>query len=141
MPGFWDASALLPLCVPAQNSAHQRRLLRQYAPVVWWGTPVEVLSALARLRKQELLTEAQRHAAQQRLETLKAVWREIQPSNRVRDLAETLLDRHELRAGDALQLAAAMVWCNERPKNRALFCRDFRLRTAARREGFTLFDA
>ena len=137
MPGFWDASAIVPLCVPAQNPGHGRRLLHQHAPVVWWGTTVEVISALARLKRERLLTEAQHLAASQRLEALQKVWREIQPTDRLRDLAKTRLDRYEIRAADALQLAAALVWCNERPKNRAFLCRDVRLREVARKEGFT----
>ena len=140
MPGFWDASALVPLCVPSQNPGHLRRVLHQYGPVVWWGTPTEVLSALARLRRERTLIESQHGAACQRLAALSKTWREIQPTNRLRHLAETRLDRYDLRAGDALQLAAALVWCNEKPKNRAFLCRNSRLRDAARREGFTLIE-
>jgi predicted nucleic acid-binding protein len=141
MTGFWDASALVPLCVPAQNTGPSRRLLREYSPAVWWGTPVEIQSALSRLRRQQLITEAQHNAARDRLTHLRKTWREIHPTNRLRHLAETLLDRHQLRSGDALQLAAALVWSNERPKNRAFLCRDLRLMDAAHAEGFAIVDA
>src|ERR1700675_5020624 len=94
MTGFWDASALVPLCVPAQNSGNGRRLLREYAPAVWWGTTVEIVSALARLHRQRVLTDAQRHAAGERVGALRRSWREIQPSSRLRELAEFQLDRH-----------------------------------------------
>jgi predicted nucleic acid-binding protein len=47
-----------------------------------------------------------------------------------------VLELHELRAADALQLAAALVWCSERPKNRPFLCRDARLIAAARQECF-----
>ena len=40
MQGFWDASAITPLSVPMENPGLSRRLIRQHAPVVWWGTPV-----------------------------------------------------------------------------------------------------
>jgi predicted nucleic acid-binding protein len=140
MTGFWDASALVPLCVPAQNSGNVRRLLREYAPVVWWGTTVEVVSALARLHRQRVLTAAQRHAARDRVGALRISWREIQPSSRLRELAEFQLDRHELKAADAVQLAAALVWCNERPRNRPFLCHDVKLRVAALHEGFLLVD-
>jgi hypothetical protein len=63
MPGFWDASALVPLCVPSQNRGDGRKLLSEYAPIVWWGSAIEVTSALARLRRQRLLPDAQHHAA------------------------------------------------------------------------------
>jgi uncharacterized protein len=140
MPGFWDASAIVPLCVPAQNVGRERQLLRQHAPVVWWGTAIEVVSALVRLRRQDFLTESQYHSADKRFSALRRSWREIIPTSRVRELSEIQLDRYDLRAGDALQLAAALVWCNQRPKNRAFLCRDVRLRDAARSEGFQLID-
>ncbi|HEY6390704.1 MAG TPA: type II toxin-antitoxin system VapC family toxin [Bryobacteraceae bacterium] len=140
MPGFWDASAIAPLCVPAQNAGHDRQLLHQHAPVVWWGTAIEVVSALVRLRRQNFFTEPQYYAAYKRFTALRRSWREIQPTNRVRDLCEIQLDRYDLRAADGLQLAAALVWCNQRPKNRPFLCRDIRLRAAARSEGFLLVD-
>lgn len=138
MPGFWDASAIVTLCVPAQNSGNNRRLLRKYPPVVWWGTSVEATSALARLHRQDFLTDPQYHGARERLEVLQKSWREIQPSTRLRELAELQLDRHELRAADALQLAAALIWCNQRPRNRHFLCRDVKLQLAASKEGFSL---
>jgi uncharacterized protein len=66
--------------------------------------------------------------------------REIQPSRRLGQLAEDQISRHELRAADALQLAAALVWFNQRPRNRAFLCRDVKLREAARDQGFALVD-
>jgi len=141
MRAFWDASAIVPLCVPQQAPGRERQALRSYPPVVWWGTPVEVTSAVLRLRREEHLNDSQQEAARQRLARLRQSWAEVQPAERVRMLAERLLERHALRAADALQLAAALVWCNERPKGRYFFCRDRRLADVARREGFTLGEA
>ena len=62
---------------------------------------------------------------------------EVQPGPEVRELAEDRLERHDLRAADALQLAAALVWCNRRPSRRHFICLDKKLRMAARAEGFT----
>jgi len=140
MRGFWDASAIVPLCVPIENPGQGRHLLRQHAPVVWWSTHVEVVSALCRLKRAQVLSEAQYAAARRRLVLLRKSWREMQPTNRLRDLAETCLHRHQLRAADAFQLAAALVWCNEKPRNRAFLCRDIRLTEAARQEGFTAIE-
>jgi hypothetical protein len=140
MPAFWDTSALVPLCVPAQNSGNNRRLLREYPPAVWWGTVIEAISALARLHRQQLLSNSQHRAARDRLTMLSSTWREIQPSVRVRELAERQFDRHELRAADAFQLAAALIWCRERPRNRPFLCRDIKLREVARNEGFLIVD-
>jgi predicted nucleic acid-binding protein len=101
---------------------------------------VEIQSALARLKREGVLIEKYYSAALQRLTLLRSGWREIQPTNRVRDIAVSRLQLHELRSADALQLAAALVWCNETPKNRAFLCRDARLRDAARREGFDVVE-
>lgn len=43
-----------------------------------------------------------------------------------------------MRAADAAQLAAALVWCRERPKQRPLVCFDERLRAAATAVGFSV---
>jgi hypothetical protein len=94
---FWDVSA------------DDRRM------VVWWGTPVEARSALARLVRDGTLTDAERDKAPRLLRQLQPSWDEIQPSERVRAIAEKLPDRHDVRALDALQLAAALVWCRQRP--------------------------
>lgn len=60
---------------------------------------------------------------------------EILPSNAVRDEAARLFRRHSLRAADALQLAAAIVWAG--PARGAEFVtRDERLALVARLEGF-----
>ena len=42
----------------------------------------------------------------------------VAPTTRVRGRAEPLLTAHALRAGDALPLAAALVWCEESPAGR-----------------------
>jgi predicted nucleic acid-binding protein len=46
--------------------------------------------------------------------------------------------RHPLRAADALQLAAALIWCEEQPHGETFVSLDDRLRGAASKEGFTL---
>jgi predicted nucleic acid-binding protein len=136
MPAFWDASALVPLCLPGPADPRARRLLREQKPVVWWGTPVEMAGAFARLRREGHLTPTQAESARTRLDILRRAWLEVQPIAEVRELAEDLIERRELRAADALQLAAALVWCNRRPARRHFICQDRRLRRAASEEGF-----
>jgi predicted nucleic acid-binding protein len=63
---------------------------------------------------------------------------EIEPTEEVRTLAESALEKHDLRAADALQLAAALVFCHERPRGRWFVCFDRRLAAAADIEGFTV---
>lgn len=65
-------------------------------------------------------------------------WQEIAPSDRVRALATILIRRHALRAGDALQLGAALDWVDNDPTGRGFVTFDARLATAAALEGFTV---
>lgn len=139
MRAFWDASAVVPLCAPA-DAPPRPQLLRDYEPVVWWATPVEVVSAIARLQRQGFLGSVQAQVALRRLALLRNAWREVQPVDQVRELAQLQLERYELRAGDALQLAAALVWCNERPRRRNFLCADRRLSHAAERAGFNVIE-
>jgi predicted nucleic acid-binding protein len=136
---FWDASAIVPLCCPQPASTPARRLRRELKrTVVWWGTPLEARSAFARLVRDGQLTAAERVTAVRLLGQLRLAWDEILPSEKVRSLAEDLPDTYGVRAADAAQLAAALVWCRERPRQRPLVCFDERLRTAATALGFAV---
>lgn len=136
---FWDASAIVPLCCWQAETTQTRRLRRELKPmVVWWGTPVEARSAFARLVRAGQLDSSGRVDAIRRLGQLRDAWDEVSPMERVRALAEELPDTHGMRAADAAQLAAALVWCRERPRQRPLVCFDERLRTAAAALGFSV---
>jgi hypothetical protein len=63
------------------------------------------------------------------------------PSESVRRTAERLLRTHPLRAADSLQLAAALIASDHDPRSLELVCMDERLKSAARREGFTVLGA
>lgn len=103
------------------------------APVVWWATAVEATSGIVRSR----LADPQLLAAGlQRLRGLREEWREIEPSERVREIALDNLRSFDLRAADAMQLAAALVWAEERPAGHRFICNDRRLSEAARTLGF-----
>jgi len=65
---------------------------------------------------------------------------EISPSAAVRDRARRLLRVHSLRAGDALQLAAALVAAEGRPGTLPFVSLDDRQRRAADREGLDVVD-
>jgi hypothetical protein len=47
-----------------------------------------------------------------------------------------LLDRYDLRASDAFQLAAALEWCEYDPSGRVFLTTDLKLRKAALLGGF-----
>lgn len=116
-----------------------RKLWRETARVVvWWGSTVEVRSAISRLHRDGVITAKGRQQALARLELLRQEWYEITPSEQARRLAEDLPDSHGLRALDSFQLAAALVWCREKPGNRTFVCDDARLAVAAQAVGFTV---
>ncbi len=60
----------------------------------------------------------------------------VEPGDEMCAKALRLLGVHPLRAADALQLAAALLWTRDRPDGRDFVCLDERLRTAAAVEGF-----
>jgi len=134
---FWDASALVPLLV---TQAHTRRLTALFrvdpVAIVWWGSAVECASAVARLERAGLLSARDSTQALARLDSLTRAWQEIQPTQGVRDTARRLLRVHDLRASDALQLAAAIAAAEARPSGLPFACLDERLSAAAAREGF-----
>lgn len=139
---FWDASAIIPLCLEEPWSSHLKRVVQQDATmVVWWATPIECCSALARLRRDGILRPAGEEQAHDILYRLSMAWVEIQPGQEVRRQAERALRLHSLRAADALQLAAALVWVQGRPAGLHMVCLDHRLRAAAYREGFQVLPA
>lgn len=103
---------------------------------VWWGTSVECVSALRRLERQGDIGGGNLVAALHRLDELSLAWQAIEPVERVRDIAIRVLRTHQLRATDALQLAAAIVAAEERPATLTFLTLDERLAEAASREGF-----
>ena len=135
---FWDSSAVVPLILDQPLSTRARELLRDDADMaVWWGTPVECASALARLRRDGLLDAGAEAGALRLLERLRLSWHEVLPGDRLRAQALRVLRIHPLRAGDALQLAAALEWAGA-PAAGGLVTFDERLAAAAEREGFEL---
>lgn len=138
-PAFWDTSALVPLCCYQDQTKAAVRLGRQHPrQVAWWTAAVEATSAFHRLRRERALTAEGLAQALARLEYLRARWSEILPTDDVRARAERLLGIHSLRAADALQLAAALVWCADRPRGRHFIVADGHLAGAAAAEGFTV---
>lgn len=136
---FWDASAVIPLCLEEPWTSDLQAIAEEdQALVVWWGTPIECTSAFARLRREGVLRDTDEDQARFLLERLATVWTEIQPTHAVREQAKRALRLHPLRAADALQLAAALVWTQGQPSGHAFVCLDRRLRQAAHREGFLL---
>jgi predicted nucleic acid-binding protein len=137
---FWDSSALVPLCIHQVGSRQAQLYLRKFDLVVWWGSFVEVQSAICRLHREHMINDANKQGAVARLRLLSRGWREVSPDDQVRDLAAESLDKYVLRAADALQLAASLTWCQKRPARRSFICADRRLAQAANAAGFSVLE-
>ncbi len=136
---FWDSSALLPLLAKELNSGATRRFLETEPEVaIWWGTPVECISALARKEREGKLGLPQMIAAERNLDLIVQSSVIVDATDRVRLLARRLLRRHPLRAADSLQLAAACTLAGEMTANYGFISNDERLTVAASKEGFAI---
>lgn len=136
---YWDTSALLPLIIPEETSSAMRGFYR-LDPVVltWWGTAVEIESALARRERTGESSAAEVATFRRRLTAVARRWQEVQPTEAVRAAAIAVLGRRQLRAADALQLGAALAARELLPSLAIFLTQDDRLGTAAAAEGFTV---
>ena len=133
---FWDTSALVPLFAEEHSSEQVLKLLHADPSVAaWWSSVVECSAALARRGREGSLSADDWDNAVARLNVLRDSWFEVEPSERIRALAARLVRVHTLRAGDAFQLAAALVWIDKAAPGEFVML-DRRLHTAARLEGF-----
>jgi len=111
-------------------------LFKLHDAVVWWTTPVEISSALARLVRMQQLSPSDWIKARKLARKLADTWSVIQPSDALRFKSTELVDHYDLRAADALQLAAALAWCEDDPQDRIFLTADQKLRDAALLCGF-----
>ncbi|MGA1540090.1 MAG: type II toxin-antitoxin system VapC family toxin [Chthoniobacterales bacterium] len=136
---FWDSSALVPLLVSEETTElRQEQYDSDPWAVVWFGTLAEIESSLVRRQRDGQLPPLEEDSARQRLSEIIAQWTEVTPTIEVRARAIRLLRVHPLRAADAFQLAAALIFCREQPQNLPFLTADQRLRTAASLEGFSI---
>jgi predicted nucleic acid-binding protein len=134
---FWDSSALVPLLVQQPSSKRADSWFAEDSrPAVWTLSIVEITSALWRLVRERHLDEDIASVAETRMRELVAASHVVVDVESSKAIAQRLLRMHGLRAGDALQLAAALVWAAGRPQGKTLLTLDERLAVAARREGF-----
>lgn len=135
---FWETSAALPLCCSQVFTTQSKKWRRKYPKiVVWWGTSVEIRSGLSRLKRNGELTDRETAKALWRWEQIHQISRIVSPVERVLELANDLPETYGLRALDSFQLAAALIWCQEKPRKRPFVTADERLAKAAEKAGFT----
>ncbi len=103
---------------------------------IWTLTPVEIVSALRRLVRSGGLGEGEANRAESLLTEFAKRSHLIIDVERVKTTACRVLRIHSLRAGDALQLGAALAWANGDTGGSILHTFDRQLAVAAGREGF-----
>ena len=134
---FWDSSAIVPVIIEEAQSTSCRALLRADPRIVVWAlTRTEVTSALWRQHRESILDAQEIRRALARLDRWMEQWNEVEALVPVREQADRLLRLHRLRAADALQLGAALVAVDHRPRHRGFVSLDDALLDAADREGF-----
>src|SRR6266545_6497361 len=112
----------------------RRALLSDDPGILVWGlTPVELISAV--WRRPDQRTEATRRAIAETIIETQSKWSKIVTYGTTGRLALSVCERHRLRAGDALQLAAALNATLD-PSSRTFVTLDHDLASAARAEGF-----
>jgi predicted nucleic acid-binding protein len=145
MPGrtaFFDASAVVPLCLPQTSSQRARQAYRIFSKqVVARTTFIEAASAVYKAVRLGQLAGTSAKSAMDRLAQLDKRWTEIELTDRARNLGVDVLAHYDLRAGDAIQLASALIWCKEQPRNRPFVCFDQSLGAAAVAAGFDLIQS
>ena len=133
---FWDSSAVVPVLVEEATSARIGQLFAEdRGVIVWWATPIECTSAIVRRERRGEIEPAESARAMSRLDKLMADWTEVLPSEHLRSVARRMLRVHDLRASDALQLAAAVIAAASEPRGLEMVCLDQRLSLAAQKEG------
>lgn len=137
---FWDSSAIVPLLLDEPTREALLSMLES-DPImlVWWSTPVELVSALSRRERDGGLSFEAVTAAIARLRALERAWHQVVPTDALRGRAQRLLRVHPLRAADSLQLAAALSIAGDDPASVKFLSLDRRLADAARREGLDVW--
>jgi hypothetical protein len=75
---YWDASAIIPLLADEPSRERLLAYLEQDAEILaWWGTPVEIASAIARREREQLLTPEQAESVLASAHQLAEAWHEI----------------------------------------------------------------
>ena len=137
---FWDSSSIVPLLLDEPGREAVLAMLESDpVMVVWWGTPVELVSAISRRERDGSLTLAAATSAIERVRALERAWHQVVPTDSLRGRAQRLLRVHPLRAADSLQLAAALSVSGNDPASVSFVSLDQRLADAARREGLDVW--
>jgi hypothetical protein len=134
---YFDASALVKRYVDEPEGEEVERLLADALPATSRLSEVEIASALIRRWREGDLSAAERDRALAALAADLAVMNVVELAPEVSALAIRLLERHGLRAGDAVQLASSAYLQRKIGRTVEFLAFDRRLVEAAAREGLT----
>ena len=139
---FWDTSAIIPLWIAEQGSARAKAWHRNDPDVVVWTlSRVEVLSALARRRREAPDTTSRLLLVRREFIRAWGEWSEVTAVDIVRRHAERIVESYPLRAADAMQIGAATVAAENDPTGLEFVTFDENLGRAAEREGFRVLGS
>lgn len=132
---YFDASALVKRYVRESETPAVARLIQESTPAISRLSEAEIASALARRRRAGDLSLKAYDAALAMLRADLARLHVMELAPLVVAGVHALFARHPLRAGDALQLAAALALRDGLGTELDFVCFDERLKEAARAEG------
>jgi predicted nucleic acid-binding protein len=124
--------------VQEPGSSSVRRQLRSGRVATSRLSAIEVASALARREREGAFTALERDRALKRLNADLAAWILVELTAELTADAQTLLVRHSLRSGDAVQLASCLYLQRETGERISFAAFDDRLAAAAHAEGVRL---
>ncbi len=135
---YFDASALVKRYVRERGTAKVRRLLGSDVPVTSRLSAVEIAWARARRAREGAFSGASRDRALAAFDADLTGMLVVELTPGVVARAQTLLRRHALRAGDAIQLASCLYIREELGDDTSFVAFDDRLADAARAEGLAI---
>lgn len=141
---YLDTSALLKLYVSEEGTERAVSVAEEAAEgriVILDITPVEARSAIRRREREGDIAATDADRVLKQIEHDCSMTFLMQPStSAVIEEAARLIDRHPLRAYDALQLAGCLVVSESMPEPVTFVCADTRLCEAAASEGLTTLN-
>jgi len=135
---YFDASALAKRYLREKGSVKVRRLLSSDVPATSRLSSVEIASALISRTREGSISDAQRERAMAALDADVAAMLVVELTPAIVAMAQSLLRRHALRAGDAIHLASCIHLQEELQDAATFIAFDDRLIAAAHLEGLKL---
>lgn len=128
---------MVPLISKQATSSLVNGLLNEDDEIdAWWGTWTERAVAISRLRREKVPSNDDELMSRILLGLIADAWTEVEPTDDIRLSAVILSQDYPLKTADALQISAALRWCEGDTAGVGFVCLDAQLRRAARDEGF-----